>query len=114
MKGLSPGAALILLLAGPATNIANIAVLRPHLGNKGIAINQISIAAVALLAAIGVDAWYGGVQPVWAVSAHTHEHGSSFGWESILAAVLVVILLRGLWRAEIQPRLNRKKDCCHT
>ena len=114
MKGLSPGAALILLLAGPATNIANIAVLRPHLGNKGIAINLISIAAVALLAAIGVDAWYGGVQPAWAVSAHTHEHGSSFGWESILAAVLVVILLRGLWRAEIQPRLNRKKDCCHT
>lgn len=114
MKGLSPGAAIILLLAGPATNIANLAVLRPHLGNKAIIINVISISVVALLAAIGVDAWYGGVRPTWAVGTHGHEHGTSFGWESILAAVLVIILLRGLWRAEIQPRLNRKKDCCHT
>lgn len=114
MKGLSPGAALILLLAGPATNIANLAVLRPHLGNKGIAINLISISLVALAAAIGVDAWYAGAQPVWAVSAHAHDHSSGFAWESILAAVLVGILLRGLWRAEIKPRLHRKKDCCHT
>ena len=34
MKGLSPGAALVMLMAGPAVNMASILVVRKSLGNK--------------------------------------------------------------------------------
>ena len=34
MKGLSPGAALVMLMAGPALNIASILVVRKSLGNR--------------------------------------------------------------------------------
>nr|WP_240193532.1 SO_0444 family Cu/Zn efflux transporter [Desulfobulbus alkaliphilus] len=36
LKGVSPGAALVFLLAGPATNIASLAVLVKILGKKGL------------------------------------------------------------------------------
>jgi len=115
MKGLSPGAALILLLVGPATNIANLAVLRPHLGNKGILINVFSISAVALLGAIGIDYFYANNELVWNINQHLHEHHSVLWWEHFCAGVLVILLARGVWREEIKPRLKLpKKDCCHT
>lgn len=114
MKGLSPGAALILLLVGPATNVANLAVLRPHLGNKGIIINVFSISLVALLGAIGIDAFYAGVMPAWNINQHLHDHNTVSWWEHLCSAALVVLLARGIWREEIKPRLKTpKKDCCH-
>lgn len=114
MKGLSPGAALILLLAGPATNVANLAVLRTHLGTRGIVINVFSIAFVALLFAIGVDAYYGGELPVWSIGQHLHSHDTTAWWEHLCALVLVILLGRGLWREELKPRFTKpKKDCCH-
>jgi len=115
MKGLSPGAALILLLVGPATNVTNLAVLRTHLGNKGIVINVFSIAFVALVFSIFTDMFYGTQAPVWAINQHLHDHHSTYWWEHASAFILVVLLVRGLWREEIQPRLSRpKKDCCHS
>ncbi len=113
LKGLSPGAALILLLVGPATNITNLAVLRPHLGNRGIFINVLSIAVVALLGATLVDHWYGGATPSWNLG-QAHQHTAiTHWWEHLLAVTLVVVLARGLWRTEIVPRFTHKKDCCH-
>jgi uncharacterized protein len=115
MKGLSPGAALILLLVGPATNVANLAVLRPHLGNKGIVINVFSISLIALIGAIGIDLFYANVTPVWNITQHLHDHHSVMWWEHVCAGLLVIILSRGIWREEIKPRLKiKKKDCCHT
>jgi uncharacterized membrane protein YraQ (UPF0718 family) len=38
MKGFSPGTALVLLMAGPATNIASILVISKILGKKSMAL----------------------------------------------------------------------------
>ncbi len=78
-KGLSPGAALVFLLAGPATNATTITVLTKLLGKRAIAIYLLSIAALSLLAGFLVDALYassgiapraltgaaGGIVPIW-------------------------------------------------
>ena len=50
LKGLNPGAALVFLLAGPATNIGSIVVLTKFLGARIMAIYLGSIVVVALLA----------------------------------------------------------------
>ena len=49
LKGLSPGAALVLLLAGPATNMATILVIGKQMGKKTLAIYLTSIAFMSIL-----------------------------------------------------------------
>ncbi len=49
LKGLSPGAALVFLLAGPATNIATILVVGKQMGRKTITIYLISIAFMSVV-----------------------------------------------------------------
>lgn len=58
IKGLSPGTALIFLLVGPATNITNMLVLQKYLGKKGILINIIVVALIAVGASYLVDYLY--------------------------------------------------------
>lgn len=48
LKGLSPGAALVFLLAGPATNTATIAVVARILGKRAVAVYLGAIAVCAL------------------------------------------------------------------
>jgi uncharacterized protein len=50
LAGFSPGAALVLLLAGPATNIATLLMVGRFLGLRAAAIYLTSIAATSLLA----------------------------------------------------------------
>ena len=58
LKGASPGAALVFLLAGPATNVTALTVLIRILGRKGLAIYLGSIAVVSLLCGLALDAVY--------------------------------------------------------
>jgi hypothetical protein len=58
LKGLSPGAALVFLLAGPATNIASLTVLAGVLGKRGVAIYLGSIAVFAVLLGLATDWLY--------------------------------------------------------
>jgi len=58
LKGVSPGAALVFLLAGPATNIASLTVLARVLGKRGVAIYLGSIALFAVLLGLATDWLY--------------------------------------------------------
>ena len=49
MQGMNPGAALVLLLAGPATNIGAVAVLYRELGRRTVIVYLTTIAVVSLL-----------------------------------------------------------------
>lgn len=49
MKGFSPGAALVFLMAGPATNIATMTIIYKVFGKKTLSIYMISITAGALV-----------------------------------------------------------------
>lgn len=57
-KGLSPGAALVFLLTGPATNAATIAVIGSLLGRRHLRIYLGSILAVSLAAGLLLDATF--------------------------------------------------------
>ncbi len=58
IKGLSPGAALVFLLAGPATNTAGIAVVARMFGARATGVYLASIAGCTLLMGLAVDALY--------------------------------------------------------
>jgi HflK protein len=56
-KGLSPGAALVFLLTGPATNLATIALVGQMLGRRVLRVYLLSIAAVSIAAGLLLDAF---------------------------------------------------------
>ena len=58
LKGISPGAALVFLLAGPATNVATLTVLVNILGKRATAIYLLAIAVCAVLFGLAVDQVY--------------------------------------------------------
>lgn len=76
LKGLSPGAALVLLMAGPATNMAAIMVIGKVLGRRTLAVYVASIAAGAV--AFGLLTDY--VLPAgWFVPMHSGGHAACCG-----------------------------------
>ena len=58
LKGVSPGAALVFLLAGPATNITALAVIVRILGKGGAAVYLAAIAVVSVVCGLVVDGLY--------------------------------------------------------
>jgi copper chaperone CopZ len=80
MKGLSPGAALVFLMAGPATNAATITVLNKVMGKKTMWAYLISIVSGAIVFGLLIDnflprEWFsfGGL--------HHHMSGHEGHWE---------------------------------
>ncbi len=58
LKGVSPGTALVFLLAGPATNITSITVLSGLLGKRATALYLGAIAVVSVVSGLAVDWLY--------------------------------------------------------
>jgi uncharacterized membrane protein YraQ (UPF0718 family) len=58
LKGISPGAALVLLLSGPATNITTIVAVGKFLGRRSLFLYILSIMIVSLLLGMGLNWLY--------------------------------------------------------
>ncbi len=58
LKGVSPGAALVFLLVGPATNVTSLSVLYGILGRKSVFRYLVVLSGVAVIFGLGVDLIY--------------------------------------------------------
>jgi uncharacterized membrane protein YraQ (UPF0718 family) len=107
-KGASPGAILILLLLGPATNLSNLLVLQKYLGKKGIILNLLAIISVSISAAYFVDyayaKWWGGKVDFKALASHSHDHPIYY---QACAVIFSLLLLNSLIKLYIKPRINK-------
>jgi hypothetical protein len=104
--GLPPGAALVFLMAGPATNVATLGAVYRALGRRALAVYVATIVGGSLLAASAFDFVVpagGGLAP--------HDHDSP-SWLAIAGAVGLLALLtwfavddlRAWWsRRELRP-----------
>jgi len=105
LKGLSPGAALVFLLAGPATNAATLAVLFKFLGRSATLVYLLLIGACSLLFGWLVNRLYdvsGLDLTAWAAEAH---HQTSL-LETAAAVLLLVLIARSVWLS------RRSEPCC--
>jgi len=101
-KGLEPGAALVFLLAGPATNVATMSVVRGLLGGRALAVYVAAIAGCALLAGAAVQGLYGALDldPRAFAGVAEHEHlGVVAQVGGILLAALLVVHLAARLRS---------------
>jgi len=99
LKGMSPGAALVLLMAGPATNMATIAMVGGMLGKRTLGIYLGSIVVCTLLAAFAIDfiySWLGISAKVAAGAAAAELVPVWLEW--MAAAVLAALITRVFWK----------------
>lgn len=104
LKGLTPGVGFVLLMAGPAANMASVMVLNRSLGRRATAIYVGSVVVTAILFGVLVDyvlpaGWF--VPPaVTHASCHAH-HG--FGlFPSLCSALLVALLIYSAVRNRVR------------
>ena len=76
-SGVSPGAALVFMLVGPATNIATVALVKKELGSRALTAYLTSVVGVGF--AFGYLTNYlsrrSGTWTFWPKHEHAHEHG---------------------------------------
>ena len=106
LKGLTPGAALVLLMAGPAANFASILVIRKQMGLRTLMAYLAAIVGGAIGGALVIDyllprAWF--TDHLVQMSAHCVEGASWFQWTC--TAVLLLLLGYAFYK-------NRKKKSC--
>lgn len=95
LKGISPGAALVFLLAGPATNGATITVMLKTLGKRAAGLYVVSIVVCSLALAFAVDRLYIAlgldIRAVVAEVGETLPH-----WVGVASAVILLgLVVRG-------------------
>ncbi len=107
MKGLTPGAALVLLMAGPACNMASILVINKALGRKSLVFYLVSIITMAILWGHAVDyllpaEWFH--ISLTTGSCGMEERASWLNWSSTIA--LGILLLNALWQHYHKPHCH--------
>jgi hypothetical protein len=100
--GLSPGAALVFLITGPATNTATIATVLKTMGFRAVVIYLITLAGCSLAAGYLLNR----LITTQVITEQIHRHESTAGYlEQICALFLIGLLL-----AAILPKKNKR--CC--
>ncbi len=104
--GATPGAALVFLISGPATNAAAITVVWKVLGKKSALIYLLTVALGSLIAGATFDS----LNQSWALNAtnhlpHCHETSASL-LENISAVFMLIVLAFSYYQSRKSP------SCC--
>ncbi len=107
MKGLTPGAALVMLMAGPACNFASILVVNKVLGKKTLLLYLTAIVGGSILFGIGIDyllprEWF--TEHLSSTHACCHDVAGWFEW--LCTGVLALLLLN-----VVRMKLQHKSAC---
>ena len=108
-KGISPGAAFIFLMAGPATNASSIAVIKNILGAKTLYFYLALISFSAIFFGLTFDLLF--KETAFAVPnlLHHHNHGSGLG--TLLGFAFILILINAyISRFKENVRVNPSND----
>ncbi|NWO07033.1 MAG: SO_0444 family Cu/Zn efflux transporter [Alteromonadaceae bacterium] len=105
MMGVSPGAALVFMQAGPATNIATIGVVYKELGKRALAAYLFGVVVVSVffgwLLNTGLDYFDISIQSVAA-----GDHSVTPYWVELVAAIVLLGLIARLLIRKVRGRSN--------
>jgi len=117
MKGISPGAAIVFLMAGPATNIATFTVIWNAIGKRMTLIYVASIVGGAMFFGLIIDyvfptSWQSYFSVNEVVSQHHHllPYWLSFG----SAIILIALILNGEIRKLMPQKTKPMSDTAQT
>lgn len=110
LKGMTPGAALVLLMAGPAVNVASLLVIRKVLGTHTLWLYLTAIVGGAIAFALGIDyllprEWFTDSLIPLQEACHTHTP-----WFNLICSAALLILLV----YALISRMRKSQSCCET
>ena len=102
MKGLSPGAALVMLMAGPATSIASISVVGKILGKKTLAIYLASIIIGAMTFGLLIDfvlpaSWFS-MEMMNHEALHGNHHSDLSLFKTTTSIILIALIINAFFQ----------------
>jgi len=90
-KGISPGAAFIFLMAGPATNASSIAVIKNILGAKTLYLYLALISFSAIFFGFIFDLFF--IKTAFTIPDMLHHHNHGSGIDTLLGFVFILTLI---------------------
>jgi len=109
-KGFSPGAALVFLLVGPATNLGSLFVLARELGRRAVLTMLVGLSLSALALGALVDWLYLALAIVPSARLGEHAHEVPSGLATACAVLLVLLLGVSLLRSWVLRPLARRAE----
>ncbi len=116
--GLSPGAVLVFLMAGPATNISTMGMINQEMGRRTLALYLFSVISMSIVSGYALNILVNtmGWENYIMGSAAAHLHAGA--WQSVyaLCAVLLAALMIRNLASKAMANLSRSSepgDCCH-
>lgn len=103
--GFPPGAALVFLMAGPATNLATVGAVKGAFGGRALAVYLATI----ILGSVGLGYAFDFV--LQGSATHVHEHGGS--WVSLASAIVLAALLLVFAARELATRFRPAPHDAH-
>ena len=103
-KGLTPGAAVVFLMTGPATNAAALATIWKIMGSKTAIIYLITVIVGALGSGLLLDSMFPNLAVE--VAAHHHQMGPNIIGH-ISAVLLLLVLVYGIYK---KKKLSKSSD----
>lgn len=104
LKGLSPGAVLVFLLAGPATNLATLTVMGKSLGKRALAVHLGVLMLVTLALGFATDALYTNFGfASFARLGEAHDH---VGWLSYASAIALALCFIASFKRRLMQRFD--------
>ncbi len=96
-KGVSPGAALVFLLAGPATNTATVTLVARHFGSRFLRIYLGSVLGTVILCGLALD-WLAAAAG-WHITGQlaSESEGVSAFFQLLCAIALLALIVWRLW-----------------
>lgn len=98
MKGMSPGTALVLLMAGPAANMASMLVIGKVLGRKTFVLYLITLIIGAIGSGLIIDnflpaSWF----DVSNFNTMAHHSGHFYYFKVICSCILLILFVNATW-----------------
>ena len=106
--GLSPGAALVFLIVGPATNTTTVVTIWKIIGRKATGIYLASLLIISWLAGWIFNA--GISSQLVNEHVHLHETSASSIWQHVSGILLITILTFSLFS---QKSRSIETECCN-
>lgn len=105
--GISPGAALVFMLTGPATNIATMGVIKEQLGMRSLMAYLTGVIGTAVISGLLLNQLYASF--AWPLQLSMAEHGETYPvWRQLLGVLLVALIAR-VWLQPLWQNRNRKR-----
>jgi len=106
MKGVSPGAVFVFLMAGPATNASSIAVIGNIMGKKILYLYISLIASTAVFFGIIFDLFFQIDKNIISKHVHHHNHENAF---YIILTIFFGVIMANAYRSKLKkeiPKMN--------